>query len=914
MSQFPFNITNSPFIRDPLVDSTKTKQAEPYFPTLNFSPEEQFEENQRFYKFISDTVEGNEFTQRSLLDHQLQKSMGKYHELKSDFYNQVAKTNPNKNTDRALSSWRLDKTETPVISVSVAPQGYGLFLPKDLSKESWQNVDEFTFSGGSTWGALLNREATAPQSAELLGRNAQTNHFMAVRARGGRKGELWQTTMVNSSWLAGMLKEDETVKQELNSWIDSSPYAWNIKGSIPLSAYFGDTMLDVLANAPKPQDWDTKKAIEELKIADPGLSDILFNELGVEESRLIELGQTPLQFKYFIADALDQHAFSRFLGEYSKSAGGFESFYATTAFPLIRDSFNSNDNFSELLATAGGFLLTSTGVGAAIGIPVFISGVTSMVLKPLRIVKKGMETVDKYETMAKLTARVGQANKYIWQAKKILPSNITDTVFDATGITKKFFTAPEKATRTRQVLTYGLKQFIGEGTQGVIESVINQSEAIENGFQQRFSLTEVGYNALEEGIGGLALGGPIRLVGNRAEAFTTTKAGQFVTKKLGEVKAAAISTVDIKISDANKRNLRLAANTILGIPEGVDFNTYQNAIETELRLSAIVDRINKTTGFGDILTPKDTEDPLLTNVLDILSEGNAGNNFKSRVEILRRIDSAIDKTTDSKTGKSTLSGEDVETLVFLTGMDASKGQKGTQTKLIENFWLSRELSQGRKTNHDGKPLSVIDMTSDDILYHAEDISQSTQLLVTKLGVKSSEEIETVLLNGIGPNQIQLINEVVTETKENLESGKSVSIAIENLPLEGTVPTSISSTAISITTEEKSELDLMDEIVDRTQQPIIERNKQNLPYALAQERKRQESMERQYQLEKREEEVKEAAKRGETLPVKPLDISQNFFESLLEDIEKPISTEEEINLTADEIADLTDRVCYRKDNP
>jgi len=331
-----------------------------------------------------------------------------------------------------------------------------------------------------------------------------------------------------------------------------------------------------------------------------------------------------------------------------------------------------------------------------------------------------------------------------------------------------------------------------------------------------------------------------------------------VTKKLGEVKAAAISTVDIKISDTNKRNLRLAANTILGIPEGVDFNTYQNAIETELRLSAIVDRINKTTGFGDILTPKDTEDPLLTNVLDILSEGNAGNNFKSRVEMLRRIDSAIDKTTDSKTGKSTLSGDDVEALVFLTGIDSSKGNQGAKTKLIENLWLSRELKSGHKTNKNGKPLSAIDMTEEDIKIISEDIDTKIQGLAIKLGATSSEEVETVMTNSIGPAQIQLMNEVITETEELLEPKKQINIEIDNLPLEGTIPS-------SITGREKE-----------TVESVITEPIETKPTVIAE-------------------------------PTNVSELTKGILDSL-------DNIEEDTDLTADEIADLTNRVCYRKDNP
>lgn len=796
MSQFPlFDPNTSPFIDR----STKTKPTKFYLPNLNLTKEDIEEEKQNFLGFLNNTVEGNTFTQMSLVDHQQNKSLGDYYKLKEDWYSQSVQANPN-STDRVLESWRLDRTDNPLLSVTVAPEGFGIFQPKKLATgtENWDNTDYFTFAGSSTWGALLSKESSAPQFVELLARNAQTNHFAAVRARGGQNGELWQNITQRSPWLAEMFKESETTKESLDTWINSTPSLVNIKASIPFSAYAGETVLDILNDAPIPENWDAKEAIKQLKEADPVLSDMLFREMGIQEETLVELGKNPIQFKFFIADAIDNYAYTNYLMEYSQASGGFVNFVNTMAWPLIRDSFNSNDNFSELMTIGAGLALTASSVVTAgstaiPGLATTLTGVASMSSKFIRTGVKVKKAIDKYETMSKAFATAGKFNKLVWQAQKVLPSNLTNTLFDASGITKKVFTAPTTASRTRKVLTYGAKQFVGEGAQGVVESVLNQAETMENGFQTRFSLGNVAYNALEEGIGGLALGGAIRLSGRSAANLTTTRVGEFVSRKIGEAKASTIAVINEAMPTESKNNLRLATSIALGIPEGVDFDTYSGAIETELRLNAVLNRVSKTTNFGDILTPTENENPLLKETLKTLTKGNASQDFAARVELLRRIDATLDKTIDSTTGKSTLTGEDIETLFIITGFSQAKGNAGLETKLIESMWLSSQFAQGKTTNKDNKPLSASDMTEEDIKNITNQTVDKIRSFVTKLGIKSAEEVETIFGRSIGTKEEATLKSVIQEKQEEIDvEATSVSIDIGNLPLEGTVPTTLSS--------------------------------------------------------------------------------------------------------------------------
>jgi hypothetical protein len=855
--------------------STKTKQTEFFLPTLYLTPEEQREEDQRFFQFISDTTEGESFTQFSTLERQQQENFGEYFELKEDFYRQASKSNPGK-TDKIIESWRLDRSDTPQLSITVAPEGYGLFQPRKLAQNSWQNVDEFTFAGGSIWGALLDREAAAPQFVELLGRNAQANHYAAIRARGGLQGELWQTAVSKSPWLSQMLKESNTVREELNSWIDASPTALSLKGSTPFSAYGGTTLLDILEDAEVPLDWNPKQAIEELKIADPYLANLLFDEIGVKEDRLIELGKNPIQFKYFIADVIDQHAYSSFLAEYQKQAGTIENFYATMAWPLIRDSFNSNDNFSELLVIAGGVALSTTGVGAAAGIPMIVAGASSRLAK----VYKGYKAIDKFETTAKFVSRAAQFNSQIWKAKKFLPNNLTDTVFDATGITKKLFYTAEQAADIKKTGTFLqksklftnelTKQFIGEAAQGVVESVVNQANAMENGLQANFSIGQVAYNALEEGIGGAVLGFGIRKAGNIGQSLSTTKAANFITTKLSEQKAELIATLP-KLSNTAKSNLRIATTSILGIPKDVDFDTFQGAVETELRLTALVERVKTTTGFGDILTPGEKENPLVSTLVTIISNGDINKETAARIEILKRLDAAITKTTDISTGKSNLSGDDIEALLFMSGISSTENNEGARTKLIESVWLSNRIKEGTTTNKEGKPLSIIDATEDEIKATSEQIAEKINGLVVKLGASSSEEVDAVFNKNIQKEDADLMLDAINEEKETLEPGKTVSIDVGTLPISGIVPSTISKPD-----EVKEELP-----TDKTKQTEVK--------------------------EKTEEETFEEAVKVVEKALESDEGAKILASVIMEDFKNI----EEVELTEDERNDLINRTCFRE---
>jgi hypothetical protein len=933
---------NSVFPRLFESDSTKTKQAPSYIPNLGMTEEEREESNSRFFEFISNTQEGESFIQRSSIEHNYNESLGEYYRLQEDWIRSSSGAKPN-NIDAVIDSWRIDRSDTPLLSITVAPEGYSFFRPNDLIKTMGsQAVDEFTFSGGSTWGFLLNKEASAPQFTELLGRNAQSNHFAAIRARGGIQGELWQNVVSKNPWLAQMFKEDETVQKELDAWIQSTPTAFNLKGSVPLSAYFGRTILDVLEDAPVPEftdpktgktvKWSAKQAIEEIKTTDPRLANLLFNEMQIDESRLEELGKNPLQFKFFIADAIDQFAFTSFMVQYEKSTGGFKNFVGTMAWPLIRDSFNSNDNFSELIAIGGGLAISGTVVGGVVGVPSAIAGGVSTLLKPITIGRRVFKTYDKFQTIAKLSAKAAQVNKAIWKTKKFLPSNITDTIFDSTGITKKLFTTAKDASRTKKVLTYGVKQFIGEAAQGAVESTVSQIEAMENDFATRFSMSDLAYNMLEEGIGGLALGGPIRFAGRSAESLSTTKAGLFITKKIGQAKANLVSSVTPNLSTKQKSNIRMATSMIMGIPDNVDFDDYQNSIETELRLTALVTRIENSTNLGNILESDVSKDPILSDVIGVMSRQNPEKNFASRVELLRRIDIALSQTTDSVTGKSNLTGDDIEGLLFLTGMHEAGNNEALKTKLIESTWISKQKKLGNTKNKDGKDLSASDMTEQDIEEIATEIDTKIQNFVVKLGAKSSDEVMTVFNTSFSKDDEKLIQSVVEEEKSSLKDGETKSIGIGNLPLDGVVPGKITKEDLDATPTDRTLLTLkdIDSLAEGTELEFVyssgSRANQKRTVRVLSTYKDSKGelrikaldldlmLEREYVVSRIKGDITMTSSPKETKPIESITQETDISKLVNDLLSGKEDTTADENLTEEEINDLRNRTCYRKDNP
>lgn len=871
MSSF---LSNSPFATSKPEFSTKTKETEFYLPGLYLNEEEVQEENKRFSNFLDNTIEAREYTKNSTLDDIEKLQVQTYYERKEDFFRSSTKSSTNK-INEVLAGWRLDRQDEPLLSITVAGPELTVFQPKKLASGDWQFVDEFTFAGGSTFGALLNEEANTPQFTELSGRNAQANHFAAIRARGGKQGELWSKAIQNSTWLQGMLTETDSVKQALDGWIESSPTAFNVKASAPLSAYFGDTILDVLADSPKPEGWSTEQAIKELKEADPGLAAFIFGDMQVKEERLKKLAQTPLQFKYFIADAIDTFAYQSYLAEYTKNAGFWEEAYSIYAWPLVRDSINSNDALSEVMITAGAVALTATGVGAYVGIPILVGKGTEKIFSVLKGAEK---TFDVIESVARRSGEIGKVNQVIWKTQKFLPSRLPDTVFDSWGVTKKLFTVPEDAGRLRQVGTYMGKQFTGEFAQGLLESSVQQYEGMSNGFQEQFSVKDMLYNGLEEGIGGIFLGGPVKALSVGSERLMTTKLGDRINTVIDAGKT--IVSTSIKVSPQVENTLDTAVRLMMGIKDGVSIQDYEGAIEQRLRLKNALIRIETITGIKGILDPDNNQNELLAAAVNALSGGDPSKEFAARVEILKRTTTLMDRFLEPGTKGENTSAGDVEALLFLTAIEAAGDNEVEVARINEALWLSRKRKEG-VTEKDGKPLTIKDATDEELKAIASEMQDKTNLLASKLGVENADQVAKIFGSSLSEEDIKLTNEVI----EEYEDDKVTSGNMEKETLE-----------FGVTTDGviKNEVDPVKKQEKKKAAEVAAATAETKPVVTA---------------KPPETETKPTTVTAKTEPTKP---PESSISSIVDGLFDNKDVDEDTVLTEEEKADLLNRVCYRKD--
>lgn len=862
---------NSPFSLIPSNSSTKTKPTDFYLPGLYLNESEIEEENRRFSEFLNNTIEAREYTKSSAIEDYEKERIKEYYETKEDFFRSATGMVSNK-TNEVLQGWRLDRTDEPILSITVAGPEMQIFQPKRLAGGNWQMADEFTFAGGSTFGALLDKEANVPQFTEILGRNAQSNYYAAIRARGGKQGELWNKAIQNSTWLQGMLSETDTVKQALDSWIESSPTAFSLKGSIPFSAYFGDTILDILAEAPKPDGWTTEEAIKQLKEADPGLANILFTDMQISEERLKELAQTPLQFKYFIADAIDTYAYQSYLKEYTAQAGFFEEAYSVYAWPLVRDSFNSNDTFSELLVTGGAVALTATGVGAYIGVPILIGKATE---KIYRVAKGAERTFDVIESVSRRSGEIAKFNQIIWKSQQFIPSRLTDTVLDKWSVSRNLFKAPKEAGGFRKLVTYGGKQFVGEGLQGLVESGIAQGEAMYTGFQEEFSITDMLYNGVEEGLGGIFLGGPLKGISYGSERIMTTKLGNRINAVIDAGKTVLSNAVEL--SPRTSSNLDTAVRLMLGIPSGVTIEDFEGAVERRLRLKDTLIRVQNATGIRGLLEDQVNEDDLVQATIRLLSGNDPSKELPARVELIKRIETLMDRTLDPSTNKDNVSQADIETLLFLAAIDAAGNDEAEIAKVNEALWLSRKKREG-VVEKDGKPLTIKDATEEELQKIAKDMQEQTTILAGKLGAKDADEISKIFGASLSDSDIKEINNAVEEyEKDQVNAGSTDTESIEyNLPAEGVLKTEINPIKAKekLTTEEK-------EVVEEVKPQETTKEEEKTPTVVA-----------------------------PTVQEKAEEFSVNSIVDGMFD--KDSQTDEDIPLTEKEKQDLINRVCFRKD--
>ena len=881
--------TNSPFSLMRQDSSTKTKSTEFYLPSMYLNEEEKKEENERFSDFINNTVEAREFTQSARIEDFQYEQIKDYYETKEDFFRSSLSLGTNK-TNEVLAGWRMDRNDEPILSITVAGDGLQAFQPKKLAASGWQTTDEFTFAGGSTFGFLLDKEADVPQFTELLGRNAQSNYYAAIRARGGKQGELWSSVTANSTWLQGMLTETDSVKEALDGWIESSPTAFSLKGSIPFSAYAGDTMLDVLEDAESPVDWDSKKAIQELKQASPGLANLLFVDMQVDEARLAELSTNPLKFKYFIADAIDTHAYQTYLSEYRQQAGGWEQAYSIYAWPLVRDSFNSNDTFSELLVTGGAVALTATGVGAYVGIPILLGKAGE---KIYRITKGAQRTFDVIESVSRRSGEIAKVNQLIWKSQQFIPSRLTDTVLDNWSVTKRLFNTPAAAGRLRRVGTYVGKQFVGEGIQGLVESGVIQTEAMMTGFQEEFSVKDMLYNGLEVGLGGIFLGGPLKAISYGSENLMTTKLGNRINTLIDAGKTVVSNAV--QVSPQTSSNIDTAVRLIMGIPDGVSIDDFEGALERRLRLKDTLIRVQDITGIKGLLEDQVNEDDLVQATVKMLSGGDPGKSIPARVELVKRLEALMDRTMDPSTQKENVTSQDIEAFFYLTAVTAAGNDSAEVAKVTEALWLSRKRKEGI-TQKDGKPLTIKDATDEELKKLSEDMAEQTTLLATKLGAKDADEISKVFGSSLSDEDIQDINSSVEEYEsDQATAGSNDDEAIDyNLPSEG-----VFKTKVSPTTKRKAEETKREE----TTKAVEETTK------VSTEGKKETTTPVETTTTDRTKEEKPSVTAPTTVEKAPEFSIKSIVDGLLT---KDPEIDEEISLSEEEKSDLLNRTCFRKD--
>lgn len=885
--------TNSPFSLMRQDSSTKTKPAEFYLPSMYLNEEETKEENERFSEFLNNTVEAREFTQSSRIEDFQHEQIKDYYETKEDFFRASVGLETNK-TNEVLSGWRMDRNDEPILSITVAGDGLQVFQPKKLAANGWQTTDEFTFAGGSTYGLLLDKEADVPQFTELLGRNAQSNHYAAIRARGGKQGELWSKVVANSTWLQGMLAETDSVKEALDGWIESSPTAFSLKGSIPFSAYAGDTMLDVLNDADdtKPADWDPKKAIEELKQASPGLANLLFGDMQVDPERLAKLATNPLKFKYFIGDAIDTHAYQTYLSEYQKQAGGLEQAYSIYAWPLVRDSFNSNDTFSELLVTGGAVALTATGVGAYVGIPILIGKAGE---KIYRITRGAQRTFDVIESVSRRSGEIAKVNQLIWKSQQFIPSRLTDTVLDNWSVTQRLFKVPTGAGRLRRVGTYVGKQFVGEGLQGLAESGVIQTEAMLTGFQEEFSVKDMLYNGVEEGLGGIFLGGPLKAISYGSENLMTTKLGNRINTVIDAGKT--ILSNSVQVSPQTASNLDVAVRLIMGIPNNVTIEDFEGAVEKRLRLKDTLIRAQNITGIKGLLEDQVNEDDLVQAAVRLLSGNDPGKSIPARVELIKRLETLMDRTMDPSTQKENVTAQDIEAFFYLTAVTAAGNDSAEVAKVTEALWLSRKRKEGI-TQKDGKPLTIKDATDDELKKLSEDMAEQTTLLATKLGAKDADEISKVFGSSLSDEDVQNINSSVDEYEsDQATAGNNDDESIEyNLPAEGVFKTKVSPSNRR-KKEEESQREAAAKALTEAKDVSPAQEKQTLTAP----------KDTTTDLTEKEE------KPSVTAPTKTEKAPDFSVKSVVDGLlVKDAEIDEEIDLSEEEKSDLLNRTCFRKD--
>ena len=701
-----------------------------------------------------------------------------------------------------------------LLDVAVTGDATGSFNVSGAEEAGFASIQGINFRGGSVWGFSYDPNSGAPEVLELSGQNAQASVYIAQRMRGGVSASktIWDKAKSESDYLRRVFKESDKERQFLDYWTNSSPTFYNVKGSKPLSTYTDENVISILGNTElneDAQDWDPKKAVEELTVADPKLSSYLFETIGLSQERLIEISKTPLMFKYFIADAIDTYAFAKIISTYADNANIVDEGFSLYVAPMVISSLNSNDTLSELTLLTGGIAASATIAGAPAGIVAIGTAIGNRIR---RVTQAGISTVDivrRAERLEKLLARTIKLNKILGNTFKFLPGNVSDTLFNYTlgKFDKLSFLKYNSADKWfKTTLKFAGRQFISEFGQGMLESVRGQSAYMANGFQESFSVGQLFANGVEEGVGGVFLGGLMKGINYSGKRLFTDAIEPLTMNMIG-VNQTTISGL---VSPSIRNRVRLVASAFTGIEplrggESLSAEEQAQIIRARFQLNEMAIKVSNRSSLGNLLTDDlDPENkPLMDAVLkSIPADSDDDERHIARSTIISILNNLMGRNEEfvlsSENGiikkPDRLESDEIDVAAFLVAQRMSlENPNGIadQNKLLnaafKQFLINRQ-SKLPKAQRDANVNETIDrLTKEGKLEEqrkefAEFLHQTEISLFSKVGLGSLDEIQSMFLT---EDQMNLINEVIEQYGDT-----EVKVDLPNVPDGGIRETTI----------------------------------------------------------------------------------------------------------------------------
>ena len=595
------------------------------------------------------------------------------------------------------------------------------------------NYNEATFRSVSSWGKLLDPLAPSPQVNELLSTNAQTLRYMALRIRGGEKGQLWENA---TPYLKDMFaqSEDKVFKDYLDYATGLNPYFYDVRAGLDIH-FVGKTIFDVLAGAPVPEDWDPKQAVEELK-KDEKLAFALFVQLGITEEQLLnpDISKNPQTFKYFIADALDTFAMGVMTQQFQATTNSFGNFAFTLAWPLLRDSFNSNDTLADvgltLAGTAvaagsalaapftGGASLAGTAAGGAAAVK-GVAGIAAKLTRAATRLRGAARMVEMHRT-ANILSRARSGLKTLSQTKyveqrmlastarlvsniyRFAPHNASESILKSLGkldpkIQKLLYGGEQALTwgEFRKTATlglaaktfgrYALRSSLNGAMQGGLEDAFRQYYTLAAGFDNQFNFQKLGENMLEEGAGEFILGGVLNFTSNARHVLNASTNNRFeVLDRASESISKALEPIGkgaAQLATAAWDKLPASARERLETALAIQFG-YNNEklasmkpaervefLASAVRLNYLIQEFTTSTGVNNFLLDDD-DDSIFSRLLLGLADGAEGGvSVEMRQGLFRFLSAAHERSRNNATGAPGLQAKHFKSLAYAWARD-----------------------------------------------------------------------------------------------------------------------------------------------------------------------------------------------------------------------------------------------------